>query len=55
MTPARDGFSFGMTPKGTPLRDELHINEDMEMHGSAKLELRRQADMKKSSLKMSTR
>jgi pre-mRNA-splicing factor CDC5/CEF1 len=48
MTPARDGFSFGMTPKGTPLRDELHINEDMEMHDSAKLELRRQADMKKS-------
>lgn len=48
MTPARDGFSFGMTPKGTPLRDELHINEEMEMHDSAKLELRRQADMKKS-------
>lgn len=48
MTPARDGFSFGMTPKGTPLRDELHINEDMEMRDSAKLELRRQADMKKS-------
>ncbi|KAI5424015.1 Cell cycle serine/threonine-protein kinase cdc5/MSD2, variant 4 [Lathyrus oleraceus] len=48
MTPARDGFSFGMTPKGTPLRDELHINEGLEMHDSAKLELRRQADMKRS-------
>ncbi|KAF7805229.1 cell division cycle 5-like protein [Senna tora] len=48
MTPARDGFSFGMTPKGTPLRDELHINEDMDMQESAKLELRRQADLKRS-------
>ncbi|KAK7337950.1 hypothetical protein VNO77_18542 [Canavalia gladiata] len=48
MTPAKDGFSFGMTPKGTPLRDELHINEDMDMHDNAKLELRRQADMKRS-------
>lgn len=48
MTPARDGFSFGMTPKGTPLRDELHINEDMDMHESTKLELRRQADLKRS-------
>jgi len=25
MTPTRDGFSFGMTLKGTALRDELHI------------------------------
>ncbi|OIV95028.1 hypothetical protein TanjilG_10848 [Lupinus angustifolius] len=48
MTPARDGFSFGMTPKGTPLRDELHINEDMDIHDSAKLELRRQADLRRS-------
>ncbi|KAK7285882.1 hypothetical protein RJT34_20667 [Clitoria ternatea] len=48
MTPARDGFSFGMTPKGTPLRDELHINEGMDMHDNAKLELRRQADMRRS-------
>ncbi|XP_057439542.1 cell division cycle 5-like protein [Lotus japonicus] len=50
MTPStsRDGFSVGMTPKGTPLRDELHINEDMDMHESAKLELRRQADMRRS-------
>lgn len=45
MTP-RDGHSFGVTPKGTPIRDELHINEEMEMHDSAKLELRRQADMR---------
>lgn len=48
MTPARDGFSYGTTPKGTPLRDELHINEEMDMHESAKLELRRQADLKRS-------
>ncbi|KAI9118751.1 hypothetical protein K1719_010196 [Acacia pycnantha] len=48
VTPARDGFSFGMTPKGTPLRDELHINEDMDMPESSKLELRRQADLKRS-------
>ncbi|GAV85856.1 Myb_Cef domain-containing protein [Cephalotus follicularis] len=48
MTPSRDGYSFGLTPKGTPIRDELHINEDMEMHDSAKLELRRQADLKKN-------
>ncbi|KAI9078419.1 hypothetical protein K1719_039638 [Acacia pycnantha] len=48
MTPARDGFSFGMIPKGTPLRDELHINEDMDMHENTKLELRRQADLKRS-------
>uniref|UniRef100_A0A5B6YIA7 Putative cell division cycle 5-like protein n=1 Tax=Davidia involucrata TaxID=16924 RepID=A0A5B6YIA7_DAVIN len=48
MTPSRDGYSFGMTPKGTPIRDELHINEDMDMHDSAKLELRRQADLRRS-------
>ncbi|KAI4301965.1 hypothetical protein L6164_035195 [Bauhinia variegata] len=47
MTPARDGFSFGMTPKGTPLRDELHIN-DMDVHDSTKLELKRQADVRRS-------
>lgn len=46
MTPSRDGYSFGMTPKGTPIRDELHINEEMELHDSAKLELRRQADLR---------
>ncbi|KAF3452349.1 hypothetical protein FNV43_RR02782 [Rhamnella rubrinervis] len=48
MTPSRDGYSFGMTPKGTPIRDELHINEDMDMHDSAKLELRRQADSRRN-------
>ncbi|KAJ1409351.1 SANT/Myb domain [Sesbania bispinosa] len=48
MTPARNGPSLSMTPKGTPLRDELHINEDMDMHDSAKLELQRQAEMRRS-------
>ncbi|TKY74142.1 Cell division cycle 5 protein [Spatholobus suberectus] len=48
MTPGRDGFSFSMTPKGTPLRDELHINEDMNIHDSTKLEMQRQADMRRS-------
>ncbi|MFS7961538.1 putative transcription factor MYB-HB-like family [Helianthus anomalus] len=47
MTP-RDGQSFGVTPKGTPLRDELRINEEMEMHDSGKLELRRQAEMRRN-------
>uniref|UniRef100_A0A6N2LVT3 Uncharacterized protein n=1 Tax=Salix viminalis TaxID=40686 RepID=A0A6N2LVT3_SALVM len=46
MTPSRD--SFGVTPKGTPIRDELHINEDMDMHDSAKLEQRRQADLRRN-------
>lgn len=48
MTPSRDGYSFGVTPKGTPIRDELHINEDMDMHDGAKLELRRQAELKRN-------
>ncbi|XP_008801722.2 cell division cycle 5-like protein [Phoenix dactylifera] len=48
MTPSRDAYSFGATPKVTPFRDELHINEDMEMQDSAKLELRRQAELKKT-------
>ncbi|WCJ43796.1 cell division cycle 5 [Euphorbia peplus] len=48
MTPSRDGNSFGMTPKATPIRDELHINEDLDMHDNAKLEQRRQADLKKN-------
>lgn len=48
MTPSRDGPSFGMTPKGTPIRDELHINDDMDMHDSAKLELRRQSDLRRN-------
>ncbi|KNA17490.1 hypothetical protein SOVF_079390 [Spinacia oleracea] len=48
MTPSRDGSSFGMTPKGTPIRDELRINEELDMHDSAKLELRRQAELKRN-------
>ncbi|GAB4853694.1 Cell cycle serine/threonine-protein kinase cdc5/MSD2 [Ancistrocladus abbreviatus] len=48
MTPSRDGYSFGMTPKGTPIRDELHINEEMDIHDSTKLELRRQAELKRN-------
>ncbi|KAL8518249.1 hypothetical protein ACS0TY_009568 [Phlomoides rotata] len=45
-TPSRDSFSVGMTPKGTPMRDELHINEDMDMH-DGKL---RQSDLRKELL-----
>ncbi|XP_020253933.1 cell division cycle 5-like protein, partial [Asparagus officinalis] len=37
MTPSRDGNSFGATPKSTPYRDELHINEDNEIHKQAEL------------------
>ncbi|GAB2267517.1 Cell cycle serine/threonine-protein kinase cdc5/MSD2 [Dionaea muscipula] len=48
MTPSRDGFSFGLTPKGTPLRDELRINGEMDLQDSAKLELRRQAELKRN-------
>ncbi|XP_022719074.1 cell division cycle 5-like protein [Durio zibethinus] len=48
MTPSRDGYSFGLTPKGTPIRDELHINEDMDLHDTAKLEQRRQADIRRN-------
>ncbi|XP_011084262.1 cell division cycle 5-like protein isoform X1 [Sesamum indicum] len=47
MTPSRDVYSLGMTPKGTPMRDELHINEDMDMHEDGKL---RQSDSKKELL-----
>ncbi|XP_068659643.1 cell division cycle 5-like protein [Aristolochia californica] len=47
MTPSRDVI-YGMIPKGTPIRDELHINEDMDMHDSAKLELRRQAEWQRN-------
>lgn len=36
MTPGR-GNSFGVTPKGTPIRDELHINEEMEILESGKI------------------
>ncbi|XP_009418597.2 cell division cycle 5-like protein [Musa acuminata AAA Group] len=48
MTPSRDGYSFGITPKGTPFRDELHINEDIEMQDTAKMELHRQAELKRN-------
>ncbi|KAH7867515.1 hypothetical protein Vadar_034390 [Vaccinium darrowii] len=48
MTPSRDAYGFGVTPKGTPIRDELHINEDMDVHDSAKLELRRQAELRRN-------
>uniref|UniRef100_A0A0D9W3M3 Cell division cycle 5-like protein n=1 Tax=Leersia perrieri TaxID=77586 RepID=A0A0D9W3M3_9ORYZ len=48
MTPSRDGSSFGLTPKSTPFRDELRINEEVDMQDSAKLELRRQAELRKS-------
>ncbi|EES04132.1 cell division cycle 5-like protein [Sorghum bicolor] len=48
MTPSREGHSFGLTPRGTPFRDELRINEEVEMQDSTKLELRRQAELKKS-------
>jgi pre-mRNA-splicing factor CDC5/CEF1 len=47
MTPSREGHSFGLTPRGTPFRDELRINEEVEMQDSTKLELRRQAELKK--------
>ncbi|KAB1995980.1 hypothetical protein ES319_D13G198400v1 [Gossypium barbadense] len=48
MTPSRDGYSFALTPKGTPIRDGLHINEEMDLHDSAKLEQRRQADLRRN-------
>ncbi|XP_010490310.1 PREDICTED: cell division cycle 5-like protein [Camelina sativa] len=48
LTPSRDGSSFSMTPKGTPFRDELHINEDMDMHENAKLERQRREEAKRS-------
>jgi pre-mRNA-splicing factor CDC5/CEF1 len=48
MTPARDGQSFGLTPRGTPFRDELRINEEMEMTENAKLEKRRQEEVRKN-------
>ncbi|XP_051185458.1 cell division cycle 5-like protein [Lolium perenne] len=47
MTPSRDGNSFGLTPKGTPFRDELRINEEVDMQDSAQLELRRQAELRR--------
>ncbi|KAL1064321.1 hypothetical protein V6Z11_D13G205100 [Gossypium hirsutum] len=48
MTPSRDVYSFALTPKGTPIRDGLHINEEMDLHDSAKLEQRRQADLRRN-------
>nr|BAA09598.1 Myb-like DNA binding protein [Arabidopsis thaliana] len=48
LTPSRDGSSFSMTPKGTPFRDELHINEDMDMQQSAKLERQRREEARRS-------
>ncbi|KAG6491315.1 cell division cycle 5-like protein [Zingiber officinale] len=47
MTP-RDGYSFSMTPKGTPFRDELHINEDLDVRDTSKLELHQQAELKRN-------
>ncbi|KAL1546835.1 Cell cycle serine/threonine-protein kinase cdc5/MSD2 [Salvia divinorum] len=44
MTPTRDVYAVGLTPKGTSMRDELRINEDIDMHDSSKL---RQSDSKK--------
>ncbi|XP_010553777.1 PREDICTED: cell division cycle 5-like protein [Tarenaya hassleriana] len=48
MTPSRDGSSFAMTPKGTPFRDELHINEDMDILENAKLERQRREEARRS-------
>ncbi|RVW44243.1 Cell division cycle 5-like protein [Vitis vinifera] len=48
LTPSATPGGVGSTPGGTPIRDELHINEDMDMHDSAKLELRRQADLRRN-------
>ncbi|CAE5957005.1 unnamed protein product [Arabidopsis arenosa] len=48
LTPSRDGSSFPMTPKGTPFRVQLHINEDMDMHESAKLERQRREEARRS-------
>lgn len=47
MTP-RDGYSFSMTPKGTPFRDELRINEDLDLRDTSKLELHQQAELKRN-------
>ncbi|KAL5547358.1 hypothetical protein UlMin_007045 [Ulmus minor] len=30
VTPSKAGYSFGMTPKSTPIRDELRINEGID-------------------------
>ncbi|XP_042033139.1 cell division cycle 5-like protein [Salvia splendens] len=44
MTPTRDVYAVGLTPKGTSMRDELRINEDIDMHDISKV---RQSDSKK--------
>ncbi|GJT07353.1 cell division cycle 5-like protein [Tanacetum coccineum] len=41
-------YSFQVTPKGTPIRDELHMNEEMEMRDRVKLKRARQADMRQN-------
>ncbi|KAL5537949.1 hypothetical protein UlMin_043005 [Ulmus minor] len=46
-TPSRAGYSFGMTSKGTPLREELRINEGIDLLDSPKLEQQRQADLRR--------
>eukprot|EP00250_Pteridium_aquilinum_P011003 c19776_g2_i1 orf=2-2452(-) len=47
MTPMKD--SIYATPKGTPIRDELHINEGMETpYESAKAEKARQAEIRRN-------
>ncbi|KAF3340387.1 cell division cycle 5-like protein [Carex littledalei] len=48
MTPSRDGQLLGATPRGTPFRDELRINEEMEMTEDAKAEKRRQEELRKN-------
>eukprot|EP00850_Spirogloea_muscicola_P023426 SM000355S13193 [mRNA] locus=s355:12158:17386:- [translate_table: standard] len=50
MTPAQQGSAFGLTPRGTPIRDELHINDGMETPGSigARAEKQRQLDLKRN-------
>jgi hypothetical protein len=47
MTPAKDVAVYGMTPKGTPIRDELHINEGMDTPSleSSKAEKLRQVNL----------
>ncbi|EPS68222.1 hypothetical protein M569_06548, partial [Genlisea aurea] len=44
MTPSRDGYSFGVTPKATPMRDELRINEGPDVGDNGKS---RQSELKK--------
>ncbi|KAH9319779.1 hypothetical protein KI387_021548, partial [Taxus chinensis] len=48
MTPSRELSTFGMTPKGTPIRDELRINEGMETPDGSKAESQRQAEIRRN-------